>query len=298
MSKKQRLSGRLLPFSQIWRRTALAICLPFLGAGSVTPILPAAAQSEAPPPSIEVATEITVAPAVRTPLRFSVSGAGAISHQAMMLVRGLPPGVTLSEGRSFSAGVWVVPLANLGRIEIAPAAGTSGKSEITLELITLDGKVLAEAKSTLRIAPAAAAPRKIPRDTARSDTVAPATGPLAGKPQVTGTAGQSPANAGAIATQLTPEQVDRARKLMERGDAQMEAGKIASARLLYRSAAESGWAAGALALAATYDSTELLRSKVIGGIQPDFALAKKWYEKAKQLGSTEAERHLRQLSTR
>ena len=239
-----------------------------------------------------------MASAVLTPLRISVSGAETISHQAMLLVRGLPPGVTLSEGRSFGAGVWVVPLANLGRIEIAPVSGTNGKSDIILKLITLDGNVLAEAKSTLRIVPAVAASQKIPLDTALSDTVAPTAGPLANKPQVLDTARQNPARYGVTAARLTPEQADRARKLVERGDEHMEVGKIASARLLYRSAAESGWAAGALALAATYDSIELSRSKVIGGIQPDFALAKEWYEKAKQLGSPEAERYLQQLSAR
>ena len=298
MSNKQRLSGQALPCPRIWRRTALAICLPFLSAGSATSISPAMAQSE-PAPSIEIAADIRVAPAVLTPLRIRVSRGGALSQQAMLLVHGLPPRVTLSEGRSFGAGVWTVPLANLSKLEIAPATGTGGRTDLTFELVTLDGKILAQAKATLHIAPPIAGSRKAPQDAAQNDAIALTAGPLGGgKPQMMESARESPASLGATTSQLPPEQIDRARKLVERGDEHMEAGKVASARLLYQSAAESGWAAAALALAATYDSSELARWKVIGGIQPDAALARKWYERAKQLGSPEADRHLQQLSTR
>ena len=297
MSNKQRLSGQALPCPRIWRRTALAICLPFLSAGSATSILPAMAQSESAP-SIEIAADIRVAPAVLTPLRIRVSRGGALSQQAMLLVHGLPPRVTLSEGRSFGAGVWTVPLANLSKLEIAPATGTGGKTDLTFELVTLDGKLLAQAKSTLHIAPAIAGSRKAPQDATPNDVIALTAGPLAGGKPLTESARESPASLGETTSQLPSEQVDRARKLVERGDEHMEAGKVASARLLYQSAAESGWAAAALALAATYDSSELARWKVIGGIQPDAALARKWYEKAKQLGSPEADRHLQRLSTR
>ena len=297
MSIKQRLSGQAPPCPRIWRRTALALCLPFLCAGSATSISPAMAQSE-PAPSIEIAADIRVAPAVLTPLRIRVSRGGALSQQAMLLVHGLPPRVTLSEGRSFGSGVWTVPLANLSKLEIAPATGTGGKTDLTFELVTLDGKLLAQAKSTLHIAPPIAGSRKAPQDAAPNDAIALTAGPLAGGKPLAEPARETPASLGETGSQFPSEQVARARKLVERGDEYMEAGKVASARLLYQSATESGWAAAALALAATYDSSELARWKVIGGIQPDAALARKWYEKAKQLGSPEADRHLQRLSTR
>ena len=256
----------------------MAVWLAVCGAGSLVSAVTAAAQSGMGAPTIEVAAEIRVSPAVVTPLRIKLGG-GAISKQAMLMVRGVPPRVTLSEGRSFAPGVWMVPLAGVGKLEIAPATGTSGRSDITLELISLDGKILADARTTLTIVPSAAA-----SEAPQTDKLSLTAGPLAGKPQVTGA--------------LTRDAMDHARMLVEKGDASMQSGKITSARLFYQSAAENGWAPAALALGATYDSVELSRSKIIGGIQPDLALARKWYEKAKELGSPEADRRLQQLGGR
>lgn len=272
-----------------FRAFGLTVCLLLLGAGCFASALPVAAQSGATP-TIEVPAEINAAAAVMTPLRIKVSG-GRAPSQAMLMVRGVPAGVTLYQGRSFSPGVWTVPLASLGALEIGAATGSTGKSALTFELTTLDGQVLANAKSTLIISAAATEAAK---DDARG-TLALTAGPLAGKGGVTEAAGQEPSSPAAPSMKLTPED---ARKIMEKGDESMQYGKITAARLLYHAAAEKGWAPAALALGATYDSRELQRSKVIGGVQPDLALAKKWYEKALELGSPEAERRLSQLGAR
>ena len=47
----------------------------------------------------------------------------------------------------------------------------------------------------------------------------------------------------------------------------------------------------ALRLAATYDPAELLRHRV-QGVTPDRAEARKWYERARELGAPEAQEHL------
>jgi hypothetical protein len=282
-----RTRERFRPFEGLRRGTVTAICLALWSVGFVASALPAAAQSTGRTPTIEVAAEIKVAPAVMTPVRIRISGGGMVK-QAMVMVRGVPPRVTFSEGRSFTPGVWIVPLANIAKLEIAPATGTSGKSNLTFELIALDGKILADAQSTLSIIPASAASS----EAAQNDTLSLTAGPLPGNPQLTG------ALPGAAATSLTPDEIDRARKLMEKGDVSMESGKVTSARLFYQSAAEHGWAPAALALGATYDSSELSRAKVIGGVQPDPVLARKWYQKAKELGAPEAERRLQQMGAR
>jgi TPR repeat protein len=256
-----------------WCGTVFAAWLALAGAGFAASTLTAAAQSANGAPAIEIPAEIKVAPAVLTPLRIKITG-GAMAKQTMIMVRGIPPRVMLSEGRSFAPGVWMIPLANLGTLEIAPATGTSGKAEITVELIALDGKVLAEAQSTLTIAPAVG---EAPRTDALSLTV----GPLPGGAPLTGA--------------VTQDEATRLSKLVEKGDASMQSGKIAAARLFYQSAAENGSAPAALALGGTYDSAELSRSNVVGGIKPDPALARKWYEKARELGSPEATRRLQQL---
>ena len=60
------------------------------------------------------------------------------------------------------------------------------------------------------------------------------------------------------------------------------------------SPSEEGLAEGALALGGTYDSYELARLRARGP-KSDASLARRWYEKARDLGSAEAAERLRRL---
>ena len=88
----------------------------------------------------------------------------------------------------------------------------------------------------------------------------------------------------------------------------MEAGNIPSARLVLREAAEADNATAALELGATYDPTFLQQLKTVRqtesrGVESvpamthmgDVRMARLWYEKAKDLGSTEAAVRLEKL---
>jgi TPR repeat protein len=68
----------------------------------------------------------------------------------------------------------------------------------------------------------------------------------------------------------------------------MANGDVAAARMMFQRAAEAGDAAAAFALAETYDPLVLSRLRLRGGIAPDVALARRWYEKARDLGSVTA----------
>ena len=82
-----------------------------------------------------------------------------------------------------------------------------------------------------------------------------------------------------------------------RGNDQIAHGNIAAARLYYQRAADAGVAQAALALASTYDPDELDRLRVVG-IKPDQDLARRWYERARELGAPEAERRLKRLGAK
>jgi hypothetical protein len=246
--------------------------------------------------TIEVPAEIVVAPAVVTQLDIKVNRAETLGNQTILLVRGLPPRVSLSEGRSFSPGVWAVPLGSVGKIELAPAHGTSGRSDLSIQLVTIDGTVLAETKSTLYIIPKSFTEQQPPVNNGSPTVMTVA--PLTGRPQVAEPPLQAPASLGRAPSSLTGAELDNARQLVQRGDTNLQEGKISAARLFYRSAAEAGYAPAALALGATFDARQLARAKVVGGVQPDPAEARKWYEKARDLGSAEAERRLQDLGGR
>jgi TPR repeat protein len=85
--------------------------------------------------------------------------------------------------------------------------------------------------------------------------------------------------------------------LLTQGEQFVNTGDLVTARLLFRRAAESGDADGALSLGATYDPGVLAKLGV-RGIAPDIEQARSWYEKARDLGSAEAPRRLKLLANR
>lgn len=93
-----------------------------------------------------------------------------------------------------------------------------------------------------------------------------------------------------------PRRIDQAELtgLLKRGRELIEVGDIASARLLLRRAADAREPQAAFALAGTYDPAVLSRVKAYG-IAPDPAMARSWYEKAREFGSPEAQHRLDQL---
>jgi hypothetical protein len=102
------------------------------------------------------------------------------------------------------------------------------------------------------------------------------------------------APAGKPVRELDPEAV---KLLMQQGDQFLASGDLVTARLVFRRAAESGNAAAALALGATYDPVVLARLGV-RGMGADVEKARSWYEKAKEFGSPDAPRRLETLANR
>jgi hypothetical protein len=83
---------------------------------------------------------------------------------------------------------------------------------------------------------------------------------------------------------------DEIAALVKRGKDFANHGDLISARLLLRRAAEAGSAEAALALGETFDPVVFQRLHVIG-IEPDAAMAQKWYQRAAELGSAAASQH-------
>lgn len=93
---------------------------------------------------------------------------------------------------------------------------------------------------------------------------------------------------------LDPEELST---LMKRGEDFLKNGDIASARLILRRAANAGHAQAALVLGVTFDPRFLAEQGVLG-FAPDVAQARAWYERAAELGSSEAARRLERLPGR
>jgi hypothetical protein len=250
-------------------------------------------------PRINIGKVILVEPAAETPMPIQVGPLDLIPRNSFVRLRGLPGSAVLSEGHSIAPGAWAIPLAMLSNLRVSVPVGLTGKSDITIALVQIDGTVLAEARASLIIAAASMiAPEReaAPRERSVASVGTPpspleATPPPAVKPPM------PPAGSQRSEPPPLTEEQKRSIAFIARGRAQAEAGNISAARLFYRRAADAGLAEGALALAATYDPVELSRLRV-AGVQPDVALAREWYEKARALGAREADERLQRLGSR
>ena len=226
----------------------------------------AAAQTRA---SISVGAVTNAEAASRTRLPIQIGPADAIPKNSFVRIRGLPPAVALSEGHSIAPGSWAVPLAALPNLTIILPVGQQGPSEVAISLVSIEGTVLAEAKTSLVVAVAAP----------RADDAAAAGASRVPVPR------------------LTQEQRERALALHAKGLEQLERGNVYGARKFFELAGDIGLAQSAVAAAGTYDPDELAKLRVLG-LQPDVEVARKWYERARELGAVEAAERLRRLGSR
>jgi hypothetical protein len=263
---------------------ALAAALMLVAAGSSAgrceePPVMMLAQASAGAPKIAVAPSVAARPASNMPLRIDVGPADALPRHSFVQLRGLHPSIAPSVGYSIAPGAWAVPLFGLSELKLNIPAGVSGNSELSVSLMKEDGTPLAEAKTTLEIAAPvkAAAPPPSPQPPAPTPAV---------RPERNRAAADIPV--------LTPEDRQRAEALTKRGEGEMQSGNIVFARQFFLRSAQMGLPRAALLLAATYDPRELQRMRA-RGVLPDVDEARKWYERALELGAPEAKERLANL---
>jgi hypothetical protein len=177
---------------------------------------------------------------------------------ASVVLDGLAPGSTVTAGRSSGADTWRIPVSDLRNAAVRPPRGFAGPMDVAVELRLADD-------------------RAVDRKLLRLEWSAP---PVQAK--------------GFRTRQLDQEEVA---DLMKRGEAFIAVGDLAAARLVLQRAAEGGDPRATMTLAGTYDPI-VLEKLGVQGLASDIALARKWYERAKELGSPEALRRLEMLASR
>jgi len=241
-------------------------------------------------PRLTVASTILAEPASLAPFAVQVGPPEALPPNSFIRLRGLPPTVSLTEGHAIAPGSWAVPLIALGTLKANIPAGVSGRSEVIITLVGVDGSLLAEARTALVVGPAAMlAPSQragaVVAEPKLGNSLTPPTPVPAGRPDRASTL-RPP--------ELSAEDRAHAERMMAQGERYLTQGNIAIARQFFQRAADAGLAQGALRLAATFDPAELDRLEA-KGVVPDRAEARKWYERAKELGAPEAEERLARL---
>jgi hypothetical protein len=216
--------------------------------------------------AIVVPAVVKAAPASKTALPIQISPSDGAAKNSFIRLHGLPFAAALSDGHAIAPGAWAVPLNALAGLTVILPVGIQGSSGISISLVSVDGAILAEAKTVLAVE-AAAAPGRSESSAAKEPARAPA---------------------------LPSDERERALGLHAKGQEQLDRGNIYAARKFFERAAEIGLAQSAVALAATFDPNELAKLEVVG-LQADPVAAQKWYERARELGAPEASERLRRL---
>lgn len=196
--------------------------------------------------------------AINLPSGAELRGAGA-EVGTFLLIRNIPKDVSFSAGMA-TGHICVVPLREASTLRLISKPSVNAQFELEFRLIGPNNRLLAKTNVTLNLRP---------RD------VVGALGPASPKPDA-----------------LTPK---AEAVLLARGKDLMQEGGIAAARLIFEELATHGSAVGALALARSYDPAYLIPSAA-SVPAPSLAEARKWYERAAELGNPDAKRRLVEIA--
>jgi hypothetical protein len=311
----------------VWRQLAIDRTVE-LASSSARPA-PARAESAIPRLIVQSSRAMSGEPA---PLGLALQGR---AEGAVVIIRGLVPGMELSAGDAVGADAWQVPATDLSDVWISPPESFVGSADLVAELRWADDKIADRQAIHVEWAPPIS-PAPSQRQLDREEiTTAPPVAPapaqrqldredIAAAPPVSSAPAQRqldreeitaapPVSPAPAQRQLDREEITAAPPvapapaqrqlgreeitvLLNRGKHLIANGDLAAARLVLQRAAEANDAEAALALAATYDPIVLRELKVYG-LTADAAMARAWYQRARELGSAAALQRLEMLTT-
>ncbi len=222
--------------------------------------------------------DVSGAPGEAIPVRIHVPPVDT-GEYGLVMVRGLPKGLSLTPG--FRTGdTWMLSIKELDGLELKVPDDFAGT--FSIEVIFVYGRSRETRTASVTIdqngADAVnAAPEQLPTS---------ANAALPTEPQ--------PEPAPAVHHSALSPAVEKA--MADRALDQLKNGDVAAARLIYEHLAANGSALGALSMAKTYDPEVLLGLGVVG-MRPDPAEARRWYQRAAELGSEPAAQRLRSLAS-
>ncbi|MEM8977704.1 MAG: hypothetical protein AAGD43_37105 [Pseudomonadota bacterium] len=264
---------------------------------------PAQAQTQ----NIELilAERLLVQPNKQTPIAIQIEPSEQLPNGAFVRMRGLPSNATLTQGyRVNKSGTWAVPIKSLTKLRITIPNQIEEPVPVKVQLTTLSGKIYAERQTTLIMGPSPLAPPQLAskRQKSASETrqraadVIAATSTLAvGEKKSSDSDSSGSTSQPTAPVTANPAASSPAQRLLQRGHSFLLDGNISIARQFYQRSAKLGLATAAIAMASTYDPNELPKLGLVDlpGSKDE---ARKWYEKAKGMGSPVAEDRLQRLS--
>lgn len=217
------------------------------------------------------------------PIWLGVVAAPATSSGSFSL-RGLAHGTRLSAGVALDEDGWELPLRDFDGAYVYAPPDFVGVMNATIALLSPSKQVIDSRPMRLEWI-------------AKPDSLQPLSKREIDSSDASATPRQGIDPGSVSAAAVKPIDPQEAAALMERGRDLLRDGDIALAQLAFQRLAEAGKADAALALATTYDPRYLAAHKLVG-IIGDEAKARAWYQRAKELGSMEADGILQPTNTK
>jgi hypothetical protein len=127
---------------------------------SATQAAPQPEQSR--PPAAQVAAPPTFSPVLTAPnvldaeqgesvsFPIALDGTDGVPEESVIVIKGLPPGSTLSDGYSSGPMEWRLRPDAIGDLRLAVADAAPGETTLLVQLVAPDAKIIATASTTLR----------------------------------------------------------------------------------------------------------------------------------------------------
>jgi len=246
------------------------------------------ASSESPNAAVQRPTRVPEEPANRPPPRLisvdavTQTGGEPLSLNLSLLgaadggwvmITGLAAGSAVSGGRPLGERSWRVDANHLQDAKVRPPRGFTGQMDLVLELRLADDSIADRRSTRLEWLGGNKVTALAPADTRSPDA----------EPQ-----------ASELRRAARPEQRQAMASLVARGKKLLRDGDFSSARLILQRAADAGEADAAFTLGSTYDPSILAQLGIRSPVA-NVDLARTWYEKAQEFGSTEASSRLKTL---
>lgn len=271
------------------------------------PAMPMAAEK----PRILAPDVILADPGETIDITIAIAPERAIPSQALVRIKGLPPRISLNAGYLVTTGTWAVPINALASLKATFPEDVTARSEITITLTDVEGRVHVERQIRLIVARTGAAPTKVPAQVANIDIpklAMPAvpTPRTVVRPSILPNAITSPATAVdhtlpalSPASNLAMSNIVRLEleQLLADGDRALLEGDVAFARRIYRHVTERGLGLAAIKMAETFDPIERHRLSIADHAE-DESIARAWYRRAADLGERRALERLQRLERR
>jgi hypothetical protein len=112
---------------------------------------PIAPPSSVPTPVLSSPPSLEASPGADITLPIALDGTDGVPARSIIAIRGLPQGSKLSSGRPYDETEWNLKPDEIGDLHLVLPSNASGESKLIIQLVAIDGAILADAAMVLKM---------------------------------------------------------------------------------------------------------------------------------------------------